>query len=186
MTGSYRIAGVGGQGVITLAKAISTILMDEKLDPVMSEIHGLSQRGGSVVSDIKYDGAKSPILTKNEADVLIGMKTTEVLSNMYVLKKDGICVGNRMNENGREVVVETVDGKKVYWVDCQAIAGDDSNGSINMVLLGFISSMDPKIHFDDAMKYVSGAFGARYTERNTTMLKKGYDAGMSVFGNRTA
>ncbi|EQB69362.1 2-oxoacid:acceptor oxidoreductase family protein [Cuniculiplasma divulgatum] len=185
MTGAYRIAGVGGQGVITMAKAISTILMNENLDPVMSEIHGLSQRGGSVVSDIKYDGAKSPILTKNDADVLIGMKTSEALSNMYVLKETGICIGNRINDPGKDVVIDFVEGKKVYWVDCQSIAGDDSSGSINMVLLGFISSMDPKIHFDDAMKYVSNAFGGKYTERNTTMLRRGYEAGVRIFGNVT-
>ena len=185
MTGAYRISGVGGQGVITMAKAISTILMNENLDPVMSEIHGLSQRGGSVVSDIKYDGAKSPILTKNDADVLIGMKTSEALSNMYVLKETGICIGNRINDSGKDVVIDFVEGKKVYWVDCQSIAGDDSSGSINMVLLGFISSMDPKIHFDDAMKYVSNAFGGKYTERNTTMLRRGYEAGVRIFGNVT-
>ena len=84
-----------------------------------------------------------------------------------------------------DVVIDFVEGKKVYWVDCQSIAGDDSSGSINMVLLGFISSMDPKIHFDDAMKYVSNAFGGKYTERNTTMLRRGYEAGVRIFGNVT-
>ncbi|MCL4323353.1 MAG: 2-oxoacid:acceptor oxidoreductase family protein [Candidatus Thermoplasmatota archaeon] len=186
MTGSYRIAGVGGQGVISFAKAISNILMNEGLNPVMSEIHGLSQRGGSVVSDIKFDGAKSPILTGKEAEILVAMKTSEAISNIDILKENGICIGNRRNDNGEEVAIGKIDGRTAYWVDCQKIAGNDQNGSVNMILLGFISSMDRKIPFDETLKYVYGAFGSKYTERNTLMLKKGYDAGFKIFGNQRA
>ena len=184
MTGLYRIAGVGGQGVITLAKAISNILMDENLDPAMSEIHGLSQRGGSVVSDIKFSGAKSPILTENEAEVLVALNSSEAFANMYILKENGICLGNCRNKKHEDVVEDSMDGKKVYWVDCQSIGGDDSRASANMVLLGFISAMDRNIPFDYAAKYVADSFGTKYQERNLSLLKKGYEAGCAVFADQ--
>ena len=177
MTGSYRIAGVGGQGVITMGKAISTILMMENLDPVMSEIHGLSQRGGSVVSDVKFGGAKSPILMEGDAEFLIGLKTSEAISNMYILNSEGICIGNRINPGRKEVVLDLVDGRKVYWIDCDSIAGPDARGSVNMVLLGFLCAADNRIPIESAVNFISSSFGSSVSEKNIAMLRKGYEAG---------
>ena len=176
MTGSYRIAGVGGQGVITMGKAISSILMMENLDPVMSEIHGLSQRGGSVVSDVKFDGAKSPILMEGDAEFLIGLKTSEAISNMYILNGNGICIGNRVNPDRVEVVLDSVEGKTVYWIDCETIAGPDARGSVNMILLGFLCAVDRRIPMESAIKYVSSSFSGNVSERNIALLRKGYEA----------
>ena len=177
MTGSYRIAGVGGQGVITMGKAISTILMMEKLDPVMSEIHGLSQRGGSVVSDVKFGGARSPILMEGDAEFLIGLKTSEAISNMYILNSEGICIGNRINPGREEVVLDLVDGKKIYWIDCDSIAGHDASGSVNMILLGFLCAADNRMPIESAVDFISSSFGSSVSEKNIKMLKKGYEAG---------
>ncbi len=172
MTGSYRIAGVGGQGVITMGKAISTILMMEDLDPVMSEIHGLSQRGGSVVSDVKFGGARSPILMEGDAEFLIGLKTSEAISNMYILNSEGICIGNRINPNREEVILDIAEGKKVYWIDCESIAGPDARSSVNMVLLGFLCAADSRMPIDSAVNFVSSSFSIRLSEMYIKLRKK--------------
>ncbi len=184
MTGSYRIAGVGGQGVITLGKAISSVLMVENLDPVMSEIHGLSKRGGSVVSDIKFGGARSPILIEGDAEFLIGLKTTEAVSNMYILNSSGICIGNRINPNREKVIQDTVEGRTVYWVDCESIAGLGSRGSVNMILLGFLCAADSRMPFDSAVKYVSSTFKGKDFDRNIALLRMGYEAAKEIISLR--
>jgi indolepyruvate ferredoxin oxidoreductase beta subunit len=95
MSKSIKVVGVGGQGTILLAKILTTVLVEANYDVKMSEIHGMSQRGGSVSSEIRY-GEKvfSPVIEKGDASILVSLEQMEAARNIDYLKKDGILIVN--------------------------------------------------------------------------------------------
>ncbi len=96
MTKNILLAGVGGQGTILAAKILTTGLMEAGYDVKMSEIHGMSQRGGDVVSQVRYSDEKvfSAVIEKGTADIVVGFEEMEALRNLQYLKKDGTVVVN--------------------------------------------------------------------------------------------
>lgn len=87
------IAGLGGQGVLTASDIVADVAFHAGLEVKKSEVHGMSQRGGSVASDIRY-GAKvfSPMVARGEADYLVVTNADQVPVNMAVLAKDGVVI----------------------------------------------------------------------------------------------
>jgi len=95
MVKSIKIVGVGGQGTILLAKILTTALVDAGYDVKMSEIHGMSQRGGNVSSEIRFgDKVYSPVIEKGDASLLVSLEQMEAARNIGYLKKDGILIVN--------------------------------------------------------------------------------------------
>ena len=94
-TKSILLVGVGGQGTILASKILSEGLARKGFDIKMSEIHGMSQRGGSVSTHVRY-GIKvsSPIVSEGEADVLVAFEKSEAVRWLNYLKKDGWLVVN--------------------------------------------------------------------------------------------
>ncbi|MBZ2175430.1 indolepyruvate oxidoreductase subunit beta [Schnuerera sp. xch1] len=92
---SILLVGVGGQGTILVSKILSQGLMKGGYDVKMSEIHGMSQRGGSVTTQIKFgDKVYSPSIDKGEADILIAFEKLEAARYLDHLKKNGILIVN--------------------------------------------------------------------------------------------
>jgi len=84
------LCGVGGQGTILASKILSTCLIDAGYDVKMSEIHGMSQRGGNVTTQVRYgDKVYSPIIGKGSADVLVSFEKLEALRNLEDVRVDG-------------------------------------------------------------------------------------------------
>ena len=78
MTKSIMIVGVGGQGTLLASRLIGRVLVNKGLDVKLSEVHGMSQRGGSVVTYVKYgDKVYSPIVDKGEADFILSLEAVE-------------------------------------------------------------------------------------------------------------
>ena len=96
-TKNIVLAGVGGQGTILAAKILTIGLMEEGYDVKMSEIHGMSQRGGDVTSQVRYSKEKvfSPVIEKGTADILVAFEEMEALRNLDYLKKEGTVVVNK-------------------------------------------------------------------------------------------
>ncbi len=90
MTKSILLVGVGGQGIILISKLLAIGLITMGHDVKMSEIHGMSQRGGSVTTQIKY-GPKvySPNIAEGDADIIISFEKSETARALPFLKKDG-------------------------------------------------------------------------------------------------
>ena len=83
MTKSILLVGVGGQGTILASKILTTGLMEAGYDVKMSEIHGMSQRGGSVSSQVRYgDKVYSPVIEKGSADIIVSFEKMEALRNL--------------------------------------------------------------------------------------------------------
>ena len=112
MTKSILLVGVGGQGTILASKLLTTGLMNAGYDVKMSEIHGMSQRGGSVSSQIRYSGEKvySPVIEIGGADILVSFEKMEALRWLEYLKPEGNIVVN----NYRIDSIPVLTGKAIY------------------------------------------------------------------------
>ena len=112
MTKSIMLVGVGGQGTILASKLLTIGLMEAGYDVKMSEIHGMSQRGGSVSSQVRYseDEVYSPVIEIGGADMIVSFEKVEALRYLKYLKEGGTIVAN----NYRMDSVATTTGKVEY------------------------------------------------------------------------
>lgn len=87
------LSGVGGQGVLLASSILSNAALNQGLDIKQSEVHGMSQRGGSVVSHVRIgDLVHSPIVPEGQCDILVGFEPLEGLRHAHSLKKDGVLI----------------------------------------------------------------------------------------------
>ena len=152
-TTSILIAGVGGQGTLLTAKVLGRLLTSEGYDVKISEIHGMAQRGGSVVTHVRY-GSKvySPIVEEAGADIIIGFEKMEALRWAHYLKPGGKMIVNDQKILPMPVISGTAaypdDILKqlkeicsdLYVLDAVTIAGKIGNTKVfNVVVLGVLS-----------------------------------------------
>jgi indolepyruvate ferredoxin oxidoreductase, beta subunit len=110
MIKSILLVGVGGQGTILASKLLTLGLMEAGYDVKMSEIHGMSQRGGSVSSQVRYgDKVESPVIELGGADILVSFEKMEALRWLKYLKKDGKVVVNDFEINSMPILSGRVD-----------------------------------------------------------------------------
>ena len=89
-TKNIMIVGVGGQGSLLASKLLGHLLMEQGYDVKVSEVHGMSQRGGSVVTYVRYgDRVNSPVIDKGEADFIVSFELLEAARWLSYLKPDG-------------------------------------------------------------------------------------------------
>lgn len=152
MSKSIKIVGVGGQGTILLAKILTSVLVEAGYDVKMSEIHGMSQRGGSVSSEIRY-GAKvfSPVIEKGDASILVSLEQMEAARNIDYLKKDGVLIVNdykihsMVTLNGKvkypeAILSELSDKVKTYIIQGTSKAIELGLDKVmNIIMLGALS-----------------------------------------------
>ena len=149
-TVNIMLAGVGGQGVLLASEVISKSALKEGFDVKKSEVHGMAQRGGSVVSNVRF-GKKvySPLIAEGEADILLAFEKLEALRWLNYLKEDGIIITNTQRidplpvANGKvdypEDVMDRLEssGHKIINVDALTLAREaGTQKAINTVLLG--------------------------------------------------
>ena len=115
MTKSIMLVGVGGLGTILASKLLTIGLMEAGYDVKMSEIHGMSQRGGSVSSQVRYskDQVYSPVIEIGGADMIVSFEKVEALRYLKYLKEGGTIVAN----NYKMESVATITGKAEYKVE---------------------------------------------------------------------
>lgn len=154
MTKSILLVGVGGQGTITAAKLLTTGLLEAGCDVKMSEIHGMSQRGGTVSSHVRYnaDGnVCSPVIGEKDADILVSFEQMEALRWIDYVKPDGAIVTSTEKIDcqsvltGRTAYPEDIVNElkkvceKVLVVDTANEAAKLGNPKVaNVILLGMI------------------------------------------------
>ena len=90
---NITVAGLGGQGVLTVTDIIAEVMFRAGFDVKKSEVHGMSQRGGSVSSEVRYgEEVASPMVPEGESDFLIVMEPTQVEVNRHKLKAGGVLI----------------------------------------------------------------------------------------------
>lgn len=150
-TKNILLVGVGGQGTITAAKLLTTGLMEAGYDVKMSEIHGMSQRGGSVSSQVRYgDDVQSPVIEMGTADIIVAFEKMEALRYIDFLKEDGKIIVNDTEiwplpvvigkATYPEKILETLQEKaNVRVMNASALAEEMGNLKVmNVILLGAI------------------------------------------------
>lgn len=151
MVKSILLVGVGGQGTILASKLLTTGLMEAGYDVKMSEIHGMSQRGGSVSSQVRYgDKVESPVIEVGGADILVSFEKMEALRWLKYLKPEGKIVVNDYEINSMPIlsgkfdyptgIIEELTSKvPTTVVDAAKHAAELGNPKVmNMILLGTI------------------------------------------------
>ena len=167
MSNSIKFVGVGGQGTILAAKIMCQVLIGAGYDVKMSEIHGMSQRNGSVSSEVRYgDKVYSPVIEKGSADILIAFEQMEAARNVDFLKNNGILIVNnhKINSmvtlNGKisypERILESISDKvKTYVLEAQQYAGDLGNIKVvNLIMLGALAKIlvSKPLNWEEAIK----------------------------------
>ena len=150
---NIMIVGVGGQGALLASKTLGQVLLDAGYDVKVSEVHGMSQRGGSVVTYVRYgDKVYSPIVDKGEADYIVSFELLEAARYTEWLKKDGHIVVNTQKIDPMPVItgvakypenlVEKMKGEgfNVDALDCLDLAEQaGTSKAVNIVLMGRLS-----------------------------------------------
>ena len=97
---NIMIVGVGGQGTLLASRILGKVAIKEGYDVKVSEVHGMSQRGGSVVTYVKYgDKVYSPIIDRGEADLILAFEMLEAMRALPYLKKGGTMIANTQKMN---------------------------------------------------------------------------------------
>ena len=92
---NIMIVGVGGQGTLLTSRILGKLAINAGYDVKLSEVHGMAQRGGSVVTFVRYgDKVNEPIVEEGQAGVLIAFERLEALRYLHFLKKDGVVIVN--------------------------------------------------------------------------------------------
>ena len=157
MTRNIMIVGVGGQGTLLASKLLGRVLMEQGLDVKVSEVHGMSQRGGSVVTYVRCgDKVNSPVIDKGEADIIMSFELLEAARWISYLKKDGLIVTNTQQIDPMPVITGAAPyptelvakmqaaGARVDADDFLAIAMKaGSPKAVNVALLGRVSLLFP-------------------------------------------
>ncbi len=151
MTKSILLVGVGGQGTILASKILTLGLMEAGYDVKMSEIHGMSQRGGSVSSQVRYgDEVYSPVIEKGTADIIVSFEKMEALRALDYLKEGGVLVVNNEQIDSMSVITgqeeypdDVLDiiksHAKATVINATELARDLGNEkAANIILLGTI------------------------------------------------
>ena len=153
-TRSIMIVGVGGQGSLLASRLLGNVLLAKGFDVKVSEVHGMSQRGGSVVTYVKYgDEVCSPVIEKGEADVIISFELLESARWLPYLKKGGKLITSTQQLDPMPVITGAAQypediaakiktmGIQVTAVDALGLAEQAGNAKAsNVVLMGVVSA----------------------------------------------
>ena len=188
---NVAIAGVGGQGVLTLAEILAKAALLDSHNVRVGEIHGMAQRGGHVVCTVRIgEKAKGPIVDSGAAHLVIGFEPVETLREIQLIRKDGIVIMNShiqypvavsmgkaeypSDDEIRKSIREFTTS--IHEFDAMKIAMDaGSSRSMNIVMLGaIIGSAITPISKESAIQTVRDAFPSRFAETNVNAFEAGF------------
>ena len=188
MTKNIMIVGVGGQGTLLTSRIIGKTALEAGFDVKISEVHGMAQRGGSVVTFVRFgEKVYEPVVEEGQADVIIAFERLEAMRYSHFLKKDGVLVVNDCRIDPMTVVI----GAKTYpegiieslkkdhtvlSIDGMEIAKALGNSKVlNSVVLGFAAK---HVGFDKEtwLSVVERTVPAKTIDINKAAFIKGYEA----------
>ena len=188
-TTSIMIVGVGGQGSLLASKLLGRLLVDEGYDVKVSEVHGMSQRGGSVVTYVRFgEKVYSPIITEGEADFIISFEKLEAARYAPFLKKDGRIIVNTQEIDPMPVIIGAAEyptdvlnelkAKGLNVEDIDALTPAIEAGSakaVNIVLMGRAAKYFdiPKERWISA---IEKTVNPKFVEMNKVAFELGYNS----------
>lgn len=188
-TKNVMIVGVGGQGSLLASKLLGRLLLSEGLDVKVSEVHGMSQRGGSVVTYVRYgEHVYSPVIDEEGADFIVSFELLEAARWLPYLKKDGVIVTNTQQIDPMPVITGNATypedlvkkmketGARVDALNCLELAEKAGSAkAVNLVLMGRLS------HYFDLeeekwQKAIEESVPSRFLEMNRKAFELGRNA----------
>ena len=187
-TKSIMIVGVGGQGTLLSSRLLGAVLTTKGYDVKVSEVHGMSQRGGSVVTYVKYsDEVYSPIIEKGEADYILSFEQLEAARWLPYLKQGGKLIVNTQKIDPMPVVIGAAEypqgvieaiaatGTDITSIDALSLAVEaGSSKAVNVVLMGVLASKTD-IAYDTWVEAVKATVPAKFLELNLKAFDLGYN-----------
>ena len=190
MAKSIMIVGVGGQGSLLASKLMGRLLLNEGYDVKVSEVHGMSQRGGSVVTYVKYgDKVHSPVIEIGEADYIISFEKIEAARWVKYLKPDGKIIVNAQEIDPMPVitgvaeypseVLEEIKEKGIFVDKIDALTLAEKAGSskaVNIVLMGRLAKYFD-IEYNKWVEAIEQVVAPKFVEMNKIAFESGYSYG---------
>jgi len=189
-TKNIMIVGVGGQGTLLASKMLGYVLLNQGYDVKVSEVHGMSQRGGSVVTYVRYgEKVYSPGIDKGGGDVILSFEKLEAARWLEYLKPGGKVIVNTQEMEPMPVIT----GAKVYpdnLVEKMQAAGADvdakdflalaneagSSKAVNIALMGRLSVYFPEISDEKWQEAIAANVPPKFLELNKKAFELGRNA----------
>ena len=186
-TKNIMIVGVGGQGTLLASKLLGRILLENGYDVKVSEVHGMSQRGGSVITYVKYaEEVYSPIIDLGEADTILAFELLEAYRALPYLKKGGKVIVNTQSIDPMPVITGAMSYPAdiaakmsamadVTAVDALALAKEAGNAkAVNVVLIGFMAK-NTDIPYETWIETIKTTVPAKFLDLNLKAFDLGYN-----------
>ena len=188
-TKNVMIVGVGGQGSLLASKLLGRLLLNRGYDIKVSEVHGMSQRGGSVVTYVRFgDKVYSPVIDQGQADYIVSFELLEAARWTSYLKPGGKIITNTQQVNPMPVIIGAAQypenllekmlaaGLDVDGVDALELAEQaGSSKAVNLVLMGRLAR-----YFDIPREEWMAAIEASVPEKFLEMNKKAFNLGLGA------
>jgi len=186
-TKNIMIVGVGGQGTLLTSRILGGLTIQAGYDVKLSEVHGMAQRGGSVVTFVRYgDKVNEPIVEEGQADVLIAFEKLEALRYAHFLKAGGAIVVNDQRIDPMPVVIgaekypqdileELTKNYRVYKVDAALEAKKLGNSRVfNVIVLG-IAAQHMDFSLDEWLLVIENTVPAKTIDINKKAFELGFN-----------
>ncbi len=185
---SIMIVGVGGQGTLLASKILGNVAMAQGYDVKMSEVHGMAQRGGSVVTYVKYgDKVYSPVIAVGEADIVLAFEELEASRWAGYCKKGGTLIVNTQKIDPMPVITgaakypenitpQLADNPiKMVTVDALSLAKQSGTvKAVNVVLIG-VMAKSSNIEKDVWLECIKKTVPAKFLDMNLKAFEMGYN-----------
>lgn len=188
-TKSIMIVGVGGQGSLLASRLLGNVLLSQGFDVKVSEVHGMSQRGGSVVTYVKYgEKVYSPVIEKGEADVIISFEELEAARYLPYLKKGGHIITSTQKIDPMPVITGAAEyptdivkkisekGVKVTAVDALSLAEAAGNSKASNVVLMGVASKSTDFDVSVWQEAIKACVPPKFLELNQKAFELGREA----------
>ncbi len=185
-TKNILIVGVGGQGTLLASRILGNTVINKGYDVKVSEVHGMSQRGGSVVTYVKFgEKVYSPIIGKGEADIILAFELLEAYRALPYLKKGGKMIINTQKINPMPVITgaasypENIEEKLSELCDLTALdalelAGKAGNiKALNVVLIG-VMAKNTDIPYESWVETIKSTVPPKFLDVNLAAFDMGY------------
>ncbi|MEF2766315.1 MAG: indolepyruvate oxidoreductase subunit beta [Dorea phocaeensis] len=187
---NIMIVGVGGQGTLLTSRILGGLAIENGYDVKLSEVHGMAQRGGSVVTFVRYgEHVAEPIVEEGQADVLIAFERLEALRYAHFLKKDGALVINDWRidpmpvtigaaEYPEQIIEELSKNHQVYAINATEESKKLGNPKVfNLIVLGVAAQ-----HMDFTKEQWYEVIEKTVPPKTVEINKQAFDAGYQMLG----
>jgi|YelNatPaOPRAMG01_1025707.scaffolds.fasta_scaffold01962_6 indolepyruvate ferredoxin oxidoreductase beta subunit len=183
---SIVFAGIGGQGVITVATIVGKAAVADGKNALMTELHGMAQRGGRISVELRIGNYESAIIPEGKADAIVGFEEMEAARNVPKLKENGIILVNRRRihpvtlsrtvQEYPQLKVEEILGKyRTYYIEADAKALELGNKKVvNTIMLGALYSTGLlNLNEQTLLRVLEESFDERYRMINSNAFSAG-------------